>query len=176
MHFYETFLTAYNPELKKTRGVYYTPQPIVNYIVKSTDSILKKHFKKEKGLADDETLILDPATGTGSFLFKVLEQINDHFKQNKGIWNSYVSDKLLKRLYGFEILMAPYSVAHLKLGMQLKDMNYDFQKDERLGIYLTNTLEEAAKKSQQLLFEWISKEANKASDIKKDKPIMVIFR
>ena len=175
VHFYETFLESYNPELKKTRGVYYTPQPIVNYIVKSTDLILKKHFKKERGLADDETLILDPATGTGSFLFKVLEQINNGFKSNKGIWNSYVSDKLLKRLYGFEILMAPYSVAHLKLGMQLKDMGYNFQKDERLGVYLTNTLEEAAKKSQELLFEWISEEANKASDVKKDKPIMVIL-
>ena len=175
VHFYETFLSAYNPKLKEMRGVYYTPQPIVSYIVKSTDLILKKHFKKEKGLADDETLILDPATGTGSFLFKVLEQINSNFKHNKGIWNSYVSDKLLKRLYGFEILMAPYSVAHLKLGMQLQDTDYNFKKDERLAVYLTNTLEEAAKKSQQLLFEWISDEANKASDIKKDKPIMVIL-
>ena len=175
VHFYETFLADYNPKLKEMRGVFYTPQPVVNYIVKSTDLILKKHFKKEKGLADDETLILDPATGTGSFLFKVLEQVSSNFKHNKGIWNSYVSDKLLKRLYGFEILMAPYSVAHLKLGIQLQETGYNFKKDERLAVYLTNTLEEAAKKSQQLLFEWISEEANKASDIKKDKPIMVIL-
>ena len=175
VHFYETFLAAYNPKLKKMRGVYYTPQPIVSYIVKSTDLILKEHFKKEKGLADDEILILDPATGTGSFLFKVLEKIKSKFKYNKGMWDSYVSDKLLKRLYGFEILMAPYSVAHLKLGIQLQDTGYKFQEDERLGVYLTNTLEEAAKKSQQLLFKWISEEANKASDIKKNKPIMVIL-
>ena len=175
VHFYETFLSAYDPKLKEIRGVYYTPQPIVTYIVQSTDLILKKHFKKEKGLADDKTLILDPATGTGSFLFKVLEKIHSNFKHNKGIWNSYVFDNLLKRLHGFEILMAPYSVAHLKLSMQLQDTGYKFKKNERLGVYLTNTLEEAAKKSQELLFDWISKEADKASAIKKDKPIMVIL-
>ena len=175
VHFYETFLKAYNPELRETRGVYYTPSPVVEFIVRSVDQVLSRDFGKKKGLADDTTLILDPAVGTGSFLHSVSEKIYSYFNKNKGAWNSYVADNLLDRIFGFEILMAPYSVAHLKLGLQLRETGYTFEKDQRLGVYLTNTLEEAARKSQELLFDWISDEANAASAIKKDKPIMVVL-
>ena len=175
IHFYETFLTAYDPELRETRGVYYTPTPIVDFIVRSVDVVLATHFEKPKGLADDRTLILDPAVGTASFLHKVIERIYERFAKNKGAWNSYVATCLLDRLFGFEILMAPYAVSHLKIGLQLQATGYTFEQDQRLGVYLTNTLEEAAKKSQELLFEWVSDEANAASSIKKGRPIMVIL-
>lgn len=175
VHFYETFLAAYNPQLREMRGVYYTPTPVVDFIVRSVDILLSEKFGKDKGLADDETLILDPAVGTASFLHRVIEKIYSKFSENKGLWNSYVGDNLLDRVFGFEILMAPYSVAHLKLGLQLQDTGYNFDKDQRLGIFLTNTLEEAAKKSQEMLFNWISDEANSASSIKKDRPIMVVI-
>jgi len=175
VHFYETFLTAYNPSLREHRGVYYTPEPVVSYITKSVDEILEKKFKRENGLADDKTLILDPATGTASFLYKIVEEIYKKFDGDLGAWDSYVSDTLLNRIFGFEILMAPYSVAHLKLGLQLQETGYKFQKNQRLGVFLTNTLEETAKKSQEMLFDWISSEANEASSIKQDKPIMVVI-
>lgn len=175
VHFYETFLAAYDPKLRESRGVYYTPSQVVDYIVKSVDGILIKSFSKEKGLADDKTLILDPAVGTASFLHNVVARIYSKFTKNKGAWDSYVATNLLDRVFGFEILMAPYSVAHLKLGIQLQETGYRFQGTQRLGVYLTNTLEEAAKKSQQLLFEWVSEEANSAATLKRDKPIMVVL-
>ncbi|MFN7684598.1 MAG: type ISP restriction/modification enzyme [Oligoflexia bacterium] len=175
VHFYETFLTAYNPELREKRGVYYTPAPVVDYITRSVDEILQHDFGKKAGLADDQTLILDPAVGTASFLHNVVERIYSRFSKNRGMWDSYVAENLLGRVFGFEILMAPYAVSHLKLGLQLQDTGYKFQRDQRLGVFLTNTLEEAAKKSQEMMFDWISDEANAASSIKKDKPIMVVL-
>lgn len=175
VHFYETFLTAYNPSLRDKRGVYYTPSPVVDFITGAVDEILETHFNKQHGLVEDTTLILDPAAGTGSFLYKVVERIEARFSKNRGMWDSYVEESLLERLFGFEVLMAPYAVSHLKLGLQLQETGYKFQRDQRLGVYLTNTLEEAARKSQEMLFDWISKEANAASSIKKDRPIMVVI-
>ncbi|HMS85244.1 MAG TPA: N-6 DNA methylase [Nitrospira sp.] len=175
VHFYETFLTAYDPSLREKRGVYYTPVPVVDYITGAVDEILETHFNKKNGLADDGTLILDPGVGTASFLYKVVERIHARFSKNEGMWDSYVGESLLERVFGFEILMAPYAVSHLKLGLQLQDTGYKFQRDQRLGIFLTNTLEEAARKSQEMLFDWISREANAASAIKKDRPIMVVI-
>lgn len=172
VHFYEYFLGEYDPKLKKSMGVYYTPDPVVSYIVNSLDEILEKEFGRKKGLADDKTLVLDPALGTGSFLSKVLQLIYD--KSQKGSWNSYVADSLLDRVFGFEILMAPYAVAHLNLGIKLQDTGYNFERDQRLGVYLTNTLEETAKRSEVLFSDWISEEAEAASSIKRDKPIMVV--
>lgn len=174
VHFYETFLAAYDPKLRQKRGVYYTPSPVVDYLVNSTDRILIKDFKKSNGLADDKTLILDPAVGTASFLYKVIDKIYSKFEKKSGQWNAYVEQNLLNRIFGFEILMAPYSVSHLKLGMQLQETGYDFKKDQRLGIFLTNTLEEAAKKSDEVLFDFLSEEANAASSIKRNEPIMVV--
>jgi predicted helicase len=175
VHFYETFLAAYDPKLREVRGVYYTPEPVVSYIVRSVDYLLKEKFKRPKGLADENTLILDPATGTATFLYFVIEQIHQKFAKQKGAWDGYVEKNLLNRVFGFELLIAPYAIAHLKLGMQLQQTGYQFDSDQRLGVYLTNTLEEAAKKSEQLISGWIADEANAAAKIKQDEPIMVVL-
>ena len=175
VHFYETFLAAYDPKMREVRGVYYTPEPVVSYIVRSIDHLLKTRFNRTKGLADENTLILDPATGTATFLYCVIDQIYQRFAKQKGAWDNYVAEHLLKRIFGFELLVAPYAVAHLKLGMQLQETGYKFESDQRLGIYLTNTLEEAAKKSEQLFAGWITEEANAAAKIKKEDPILVVL-
>jgi predicted helicase len=126
-------------------------------------------------LADENTLILDPATGTATFIYFVVDQIYQKFAKQKGAWDGYVEKHLLNRIFGFELLIAPYAIAHLKLGMQLQQTGYKFSSDQRLGIYLTNTLEEAAKQSEQLITGWIADEANAAANIKRDQPIMVLI-
>ena len=175
VHFYETFLTAYDSKVREMRGVYYTPEPVVSYIVRSIDHLLKTRFHKPQGLADENTLILDPATGTATFLYMIINEIRQAFAGQEGMWDDYVADKLLPRLFGFELLMAPYAVAHLKLGILLKETGYQFRSDQRLGIYLTNTLDEALKHSETLFDRWITEEANEAAEIKKEKPIMVVL-
>lgn len=205
VHFYETFLAAYDSKLRESRGVYYTPEPVVSYIVRSVDEILRRDFGLKDGLADSSKIkvkvgsgkvnkkskkgaeaveerefhrvqILDPATGTGTFLFAVIDQIRQHFKGNAGMWPGYVAEHLLPRLYGFELLIAPYAVAHMKLGLQLSDSGYDFATDERLRVYLTNTLEEAHELANLPLFaRVIAEEAANASEVKKDAPIMVVL-
>jgi predicted helicase len=162
------------------RGVYYTPEPVVSYIVRSIDHLLKTRFNRPDGLADKNVLILDPACGTGTFLYYVIRHIYDTVvtkKGQKGKWNSYVSQNLLKRVFGFELLMAPYAVAHLKLGLLLQELGYKFDTDERLGIYLTNTLEEAIKRSQQVFAfaQAIAEEGEKASAVKQHPKIMVVL-
>ncbi|MFB3917256.1 MAG: type ISP restriction/modification enzyme [Terriglobales bacterium] len=175
VHFYETFLNAYDPKMRELRGVYYTPEPVVSYIVRSLDHLLKTRFNRVKGFADQNTLVLDPAVGTATFLYFTIQQIYKHFAKQKGAWDEYVSEHLLNRVFGFELLMAPYAVAHLKLGMELQETGYGFGSHQRLGIYLTNTLEEAAKKSEKLFAGWISDEANAAAEIKRDRPILVVL-
>lgn len=197
VHFYETFLGAYNPELRDIRGVYYTPLPIVSYIVRSVDSLLKTAFALPDGVADTtktghgagghKVLILDPATGTGTFLYEVVDLIRQRFMERgrSGMWAAYVKEHLLPRLYGFELMMAPYAVAHLKLGLQLagqdlpeaerSDVAYDFATDERVGIYLTNALDPGEAHTTLPLGQFISDEANAASDVKTTKPIMVVL-
>lgn len=214
VHFYETFLAAYDPKLRELRGVYYTPEPVVSYIVRSVDWILRNKFQVPGGLADSaetsymvqrvdphtrktvqetrtssRVLILDPACGTGTFLYSVVDRIRDEFVRgdNAGKWSTYVGKHLLPRLLGFELLMAPYAVAHLKLGMQLaaqdlpdglrKKWAYDFEGADRLGVYLTNTLEEAERQVESLFgpFRVITEEANAASRIKRELPIMVVL-
>jgi predicted helicase len=175
VHFYETFLAAYDPKMREVRGVYYTPEPVVGYIVRSIDQLLKTRFARPKGLADENTLILDPACGTGTFLYFVIEEIRKKFARQAGAWDDYVAKHLLNRVFGFELLMAPYAVAHLKLGIQLQETGYRFASDQRLGIYLTNTLEEAAKKVELLFAKWILDEANAAAEIKQDKPVLVVL-
>jgi predicted helicase len=182
------------------RGVYYTPEPVVDYIVRSVDLILKRDFKLGSGLADASQVkfkkkragakgskiveesfdahrvqILDPACGTGTFLHAIVDNIRERFLGNAGMWPSYVAEHLLPRIYGFELLMAPYAVAHMKLGLQLKDSGYDFRSEERLRVYLTNTLEEAHEMSGLPLFtQWLADEAAAAGDVKKNVPIMVV--
>jgi predicted helicase len=177
VHFYETFLAEYDPKVREMRGVYYTPEPVVSYIVRSIDHLLKTHFDKPQGLADPSVLVLDPAVGTATFLYMVINEIHDVLlsQGQAGLWNEYVAEKLLPRIFGFELLMAPYAMAHLKLELLLKETGYQFEKEQRLGIYLTNTLEEAVKHSEALFANWITEEANAAAEIKKDKPIMVVL-
>jgi predicted helicase len=207
VHFYETFLAQYDPKMRELRGVYYTPEPVVSYIVRSVDALLRTHFDCPEGLGDDSTvsytyvddqgerraatsprvLLLDPACGTGTFLYYVIEHIRESYRQtgNAGMWSGYVREQLLPRLFGFELLMAPYAMAHLKLGMQLAAVDlpqaeratwaYDFASDERLGIFLTNTLEEAMKRSEVMFGRYISEEANEAAKIKQERPVMVVL-
>ncbi|MCL0091877.1 N-6 DNA methylase [Dehalococcoidales bacterium] len=177
VHFYETFLAEYDPKVREMRGVYYTPEPVVSYIVCSIDHLLKTRFNRPQGLMDANTLILDPAVSTATFLYMVINEIHQAMvsQGQKGMWNDYVAEKLLPRIFGFELLMAPYAVAHLKLGLLLQETGYQFKSDQRLGIYLTNTLEEAIKYSEVLFVQWITEEANAAAQIKKEKPIMVVL-
>ncbi len=202
VHFYETFLAAYDPALRETRGVYYTPEPVVSFIVRSIDAILKRDFACPAGLADNGKItveipdttkksgknkqevhrvqILDPATGTGTFLYETIRHIEGELSANKGSWGGergYVAQHLLPRLYGFELMMAPYAVAHLKLGWLLKETGYDFAGDERLRVYLTNTLEEAEVVAGPLLAlaSQIAREANAAGKVKTQCPIMVVM-
>lgn len=194
VHFYETFLAEYDPTMRESRGVYYTPEPVVSYIIRSVDYVLKQKFGISRGLADarkikvsnangenpteiHQVLILDPAVGTGTFLHGAIDHIYESFKQQKGMWSSYVSQHLLPRLFGFELLMAPYTVAHMKLGLQLQDLGYDFSSDERLRIYLTNTLQEAFQLSDQVINfgSRIKEEAEAAKEVKQEHPVMVII-
>ena len=183
VHFYETFLAEYDPKMREVRGVYYTPEPVVGYIVRSVDYILKEKFGIKKGLADStkisdmhKVLILDPAVGTGTFMHRVIEHIYEGFKNQKGMWSGYVSKHLLPRLFGFELLMAPYTVAHMKLGLQLQETGYDFSSEERLRIYLTNTLQEAFQiPAADGFMNRIRDEAEAAKGVKQDTPVMVIL-
>ncbi len=160
-HFYETFLAAYDPQERARRGVYYTPQAVVSYIVRSIDHLLKTRFDRSPGLADPDILILDPAVGTATFLCFVIRQIHRTVAQRAdiGTWSSYVAENLLPRLFGFELLMAPYAVAHLKLSLLLQETGYDFADGQQLRIYLADALEETSV----------------PAEVKKEKPIMVVL-
>ena len=179
VHFYETFLKEYNPKTREMRGVYYTPLPVVSYIVRSIDYILKTSFDKPQGLADPSVLVLDPAVGTATFLYMVMQEIHEAvIKQGQtGTWDNYVTEKLLPRLFGFELLMAPYAIAHLKLERMLKETGYQFQTDQRLQIYLTNTLGEGIAPPQQYygLGHDLAVESGEANQIKREKPIVVVL-
>ncbi len=179
VHFYETFLAAYDPKLRESWGVYYTPEPVVQFIVNSIDWLLKNRFYKPMGLADSNVHLLDPASGTGTFLYFVIRSIHDLLmgRNQGGTWREYVHEKLLTRIFGFELLMAPYVVAHLKLGLLLKDLNYSWLKDDRLKIYLTNTLDEGITRAETLgdIGWYISQEASDAAGVKKEMPIMVVL-
>ena len=158
VHFYEDFLAAYDPELREVRGVYYTPEPVVSYIVRSVDRLLRDRFGLADGLAETArvrggamrshpVLILDPAVGTGTFLREVVARIRETIERKglSGAWVDYVRHHLLPRLFGFELLMAPYAICHLKLALEIGGTNTAFKisDGQRLGVFLTNTLEEA---------------------------------
>lgn len=194
IHFYETFLAAYDPALRKARGVWYTPEPVVNFIVRAVDEILKTEFGLSQGLADTSKTkikvdvqgkkvekevhrvqILDPATGTGTFLAEVIKQIHPRFEGQQGIWSNYVENNLIPRLNGFELLMASYAMAHLKLDLLLTETGYKPTRDQRLRVYLTNSLEESHPDAGTLFSNWLSDEANAANQIKKDSPVMVVL-
>ena len=176
IHFYETFLAEYDPQRRVDRGVYYTPPQVISYIVRSVDSLLRTELNRPDGLADDGTLILDPATGTGGFLLTVLDHIRESVTETYGIgeWVQYINAQLVKRIFGFELLVAPYTIAHLKLSLFLQAQGW--RADERLRIYLTNTLEQPEEMQPSLPFaEFISDEANAALSVKRDEPLLIIL-
>jgi predicted helicase len=179
VHFYETFLAEYDRKLRKSRGVYYTPEPVVQFIVNSVDWLLQERFGRAWGLAAPDVHLLDPATGTGTFLYYALRAIHQALlaRGQGGAWPDYVREKLLPRLFGFELLMAPYVIAHLKLGLLLHDLGYQMGKDDRLRVYLTNTLDEGVTHAETLgdLGWYISQEASDAAQVKKHTPIMVVL-
>lgn len=176
-HFYETFLAEYDPKLRQSRGVYYTPEPVVDFIVRGVDHLLKTQFGKPDGLADPSTVILDPATGTATFLRAVIERI---YAQQQaaglgGMWPEYVRKHLLPRLLGFELMMAPYTVAHLKLALQLAERGFEFRDGDRLNVYLTNTLDRIQGKTGQMMAQWLTQESEGAEKVKRDTPVEVIL-
>jgi len=194
IHFYEDFLSEYDPKLRKARGVWYTPQPVVNFIVRAVDDILKTEFDMPQGLADTsktkikinqqgkhieqevhKVQILDPATGTGTFLAEVVKHIHKKFEGQQGIWSNYVETHLLPRLNGFELLMASYAMAHLKLDLLLTETGYKPTTNQRFRVYLTNSLEEHHQDTGTLFANWLSTEANEANHIKRDTPVMCVI-
>jgi hypothetical protein len=203
IHFYETFLSEYDPKLRKARGVWYTPAPVVNFIVRAVDDILKTEFDLPQGLADTSKTkikvnlqatdkrykdnvrtieeevhrvqILDPATGTGTFLAEVVKHVHKKFEGQQGIWSNYIETHLLPRLNGFELLMASYAMAHLQMDLLLTETGYKPTKEQRLRIYLTNSLEESHPDTGTLFANWLSSEANEANQIKRDTPVMCII-
>ncbi len=198
IHFYEIFLKNYNPSLKDARGVYYTPQPVVQFIIRAVDDCLKNHFNLADGLADtskvditvkdeasnglkSETVhkvqLLDVATGTGTFLAEIIQKIHKG-KPNQGAsWNNYVEQHLLPRLHGFEILMASYAICHLQIHLLLEETGYQINQEtpQRLGVYLTNALEEDHPTADLPFTKWLEIESNSASRIKREMPVMVAF-
>ncbi len=198
VHFYEDFLAAYDPRLREMRGVYYTPEPVVSYIVRSVDRLLRDRFDLADGLADTakvkldmpsdrqeeapRVLILDPAAGTGTFLREVVTTIRATIegKGLAGAWPDYVRDHLLPRLFGFELLMAPYAICHLKLALEISGSETGFVMPygDRLNVFLTNTLEEAHEATSGqlvLLAHELAREAASADAVKRDKPVMVVL-
>ena len=194
IHFYETFLAAYDPLLRKSRGVWYTPEPVVNFIVRAVDDILKTEFNLPQGLADTSKTkikvdyqgkkveqevhrvqVLDPATGTGTFLAQVIKHIHQKFKNQAGIWPKYVENDLIPRLNGFELLMTSYAMAHLKMDILLTETGFTNPNNKRFKIFLTNSLEEAHENQFNLFSQWLSQEANEANAIKKDTPVMCVI-
>lgn len=212
IHFYELFLKEYDAKKRMQRGVFYTPRPVVSFIVRSVDEFLRIEFGLEYGLADTTTWgemaeryedfeipeglkpedsfvqILDPATGTGTFLVEVIDLIHktmmevwkeQGFSQGEidNLWNEYVPKNLLPRLFGYEILMAPYAIAHLKIGLKLYETNYRFSSDERAHIYLTNTLEPPQDFSDKLAFAVpaLAHEAEAVNKIKSHKRFTVVI-
>src|SRR5690554_5025345 len=203
IHFYETFLAEYDPKLRKARGVWYTPAPVVDFIVRAVDDVLKTDFDLPQGLADTskttikidtqtpdkrsatgykqieqkvhKVQILDPATGTGAFVAEVVKHIHKKFEGQEGIWSNYVENHLLPRLNGFELLMASYAMAHLQLDLLLTQTGYKPTSTQRLRVYLTNSLEEYHPDTGTLFANWLSSEANEANHIKRDTPVMCII-
>ncbi len=196
IHFYEEFLAEFDPKLRKARGVWYTPEPVVKFIINAVDEVLKNEFDLEDGLADTSKTtikvngrtktgkptkvnkevhrvqILDPATGTGTFLAEIVNHVKENFFG--GGWSKYVEQDLIPRLHGFEIVMASYAMAHLKLDLLLKLTGYEPQSRQRLKVFLTNSLEEHHEHAGNLFSTYLARESQEADRVKKDSPVMVV--
>jgi hypothetical protein len=211
IHFYELFLKEYDEKQRLKRGVFYTPRPVVSFIVRSIDDALRTDFNLEDGLAsivtwgelasrDGLTLpdgvdatepfvqVLDPATGTGTFLVEVIDVVyrtmakrwadqGNSSRQIDSLWNEYVPEHLLPRLYGYELLVAPYAIAHLKIGLKLQETGYRFASDERARVFLTNSLESARDQpgQLQLLVPALALEATAVNEVKENRLFTVVI-
>lgn len=176
IHFYETFLTTYNPKERQRMGVYYTPLPVVSYIVRSIHLLLKDRFRKPEGFATGDVTILDPAAGTLTFVVQAIKQVQTELETRKkgGLIKSCIEEHILPHFHAFEILMAPYTVGHFKVSRVLEEMGYDFKEDERFQFYLTNTLEMKEPKQRSFLID-LAKEGQEAKRIKEKVPVLVVL-
>lgn len=178
LHFYETFLSVYDPETREKRGVYYTPEPVVSFIVRSLHQILKDKFNLSDGLASKEVTLLDPAGGTLSFLAKAIEIAVEEFqnKYGKGVIKTLLKDQILQNYYAFELMMAPYAIGHMKMSFLLEELGYRMEDDERVKYYLTNTLEmKELDESKFPGMSSLSTESHEAGKVKKQVPILVVL-
>lgn len=206
IHFYETFLSEYDPKLREVNGVWYTPQPAVQFIVRAIDHTLKTRLDIPHGLRDSgkttvkvqipyvkkskgggrkmrsaekeihRLQILDPATGTGTFLAEIIRHIHQSYAAQQGLWQSYAEQDLIPRLNGFELMMASYAVAHLKLDLVLQETGYrQPEKPRRFNVFLADSLEEHHPDTNTLFAQWLAAEANEANAVKRDTPVMVVL-
>jgi len=178
VHFYETFLAEYDPKTREKRGVYYTPEPVVSYIVRSLHHILKDRFGKADGIASSSVTVLDPASGTLTFLAGAAKLAVYEFasKYGEGDKEGFIKEHILKNFYAFELMMAPYAVGHLKMSFLLEELGYKLQKDDRFKLYLTNTLDmEELEQTSLPGMASLSEESRLAGKVKKEQPILVIL-
>lgn len=178
IHFYETFLSEYDPKERAKKGVYYTPEPVVSYITQSVHKLLKYKFGKIDGFADNSVTVLDPAAGTLTFLASAIAIAKEEYvkRYGSGGWETLVKEHILKDFYAFEILMAPYTVGHLKISLLLKESGYELQEHDRFKLYLTNTLNfgEIEELPLLMLAKEITEESKNAYDVKTKEPVLVI--
>ena len=178
LHFYETFLAEYDPGTRERRGVYYTPQAVVQYIVRGVHALLQARFGYTYGLADEGVTLLDPAAGTCTFL---AEAIRVAFTEYTRLLGQGLNDTLLRRhilphFFGFELLMAPYAIGHLQISLLLQELGIPLPEGERFQLYLTNALD--MKSLQQATLpglDSLSEESRHAAKVKQQKPILVIL-
>lgn len=178
IHFYETFLATYDPEIRERRGVYYTPEPVVGYITRAIHCILKSHFDLHDGLASEDVKLLDPAGGTLTFPAEAIRLAADEFKHKYGSGGlqRWIKNHVLVNFYSFELMMAPYAIGHLKIGFIFDELGYKMTDDERFKLYLTNTLEmEEIKQITTPGLSSLSEESHLAGQVEKEQPVLVIL-
>jgi len=176
-HFYETFLAEYDPEERERRGVYYTPKPVVSYIVRSLRAILKKKFSLDDGLANEGVTVLDPAAGTLTFITEAIEKSVAEFvsRYGEGGKEGFIREHIMKDFFAFELMIAPYTIGHLKASFLLDELGLKL-KDEKMKFYLTNTLElEDIEQTSLPGMASLAEESRKAGEVKKRVPILVVL-
>ncbi|HOC22017.1 MAG TPA: N-6 DNA methylase [Anaerolineae bacterium] len=178
VHFYETFLAQYDPAERERRGVYYTPEPVVSYIVRSLHGLLQTEFGKVEGLAAPDVTLLDPAAGTMTFVARAAQQAVSEFtaRYGHGAQATFIREHILKHFYAFELMMAPYAVGHLKMAFFLEELGYRLTDEERMPFYLTNTLDDLELEQSRLPgFAALAEESRLAAEVKKQTPVLVIL-
>ena len=181
-YFYEPFLEAFDPQLRKDLGVWYTPNEIVQYMVARVDTVLREELDRPDGLADKDVYVLDPCCGTGAFLVEVLKRIATTLRENGGdaLLANDLKQAAMERIFGFEILPSPFVIAHLQLGLLLQNLGAPLADNgkERVGVYLTNALtgwEPPKEPKTRLLFREMEEERDAAEHVKQQVPILVVI-